>query len=207
MINNKKQSKTTSFGILLIILIAALQINFIFKQSLFNNSGFEYQLNKINDENSPNVSAAIGGTINITSYQLNHTQRYQNETITIEGTLKNNSGLPIKNMIVGVFVNNSFVDGFTNSTNVLGNFLINFRIPYSLTIYDPAEYEIQVNVTEPSEGRILKNNSLFISIVPWGKINLTNLNNTIYKNNNNNTYHKQTIGIEGRLWEAINISN
>ncbi len=197
-----KHSKTFLIGIFLLLIITTSQISLIFNTNIFNENDIEGDNNKIENEKSPKTSAKWG-TINITSFQLNHTKRYQNETIKIEGSLKYLNGTGINDTKVGVFVNDSFVSyDFTNDTNVLGNFQINFRIPYSLTIYDPAEYEIQVNITDEALGLITKNNSFFIRIVPWGEINLTN-----YAINDTTHYHNETIVIEGRLWEYNKFDN
>ena len=197
-----KQSRITSFGIFLLLLLATFQISLIFncfKANSFNGSDFKDQINKMKNENHPKNSA-IWGSINITSYQLNHTQHYQNETITIRGNLTYNDGSPVNSTEVGVFVEDVFVNNpnFTAITNSSGNFEINFRIPFNLINYSPYEYEIQVNITDRNKGKIIKNNSLFIRIVPWANLNLTN-----YAINNNDFYHNETITIEGRLSEYL----
>ncbi len=194
------QSKKLSFGIFLILLLFTFQVSLIHNTNIIKSS-FESKSNQIKIKNTPKDSLAVGGSINITSFKLNHTKRYQNETITIRGNITDNSGNPISGAVVGVFFENQplYAD-FNATTKSNGNYSIDFTIPFGLTNYYPSyEYEIQINVTDNSKGRILKNNSLFIKLIPWGNLTLTNPEIM-----DNPHYHNETIAIKGNLKNSTN---
>ncbi len=108
-------------------------------------------------------SSAFWASINITNYQLNNTRHYHNSTISIEGFLKNETtGIGVQFMEVAVFVNNVLYPQFNSTTDVVGVFQIDFRIPYSFDVYSVSGYKVQVNVTDPSKGKVKKQNFLII---------------------------------------------
>jgi len=113
------------------------------------------------NEVSPKISA-WWGSINITSVELNETRHYHNDTITIKGDLKYNNGTGVEFMEVAIFVDDILYPQFTNITNDIGDFQIDFRIPYSFDVYSISGYKIQVNVTDASRGKVAKNNFLII---------------------------------------------
>jgi len=65
-------------------------------------------------------------------------------------------------MEVAVFVNNVLYPQFINITDAFGGFQIDFRIPYSFDVYSVPGYKVQVNVTDPSKGKVKKENFLII---------------------------------------------
>ena len=120
-------------------------------------------------------SSAVWASINITNYQLNNTRHYHNSTISIEGFLKYNNGTGVQFMEVAVFVNNVLYPLFTNITNDVGVFQIDFRIPYSFDVYSVSGYKLQVNVTDPNKGKVKKQNFLIIFANATSFININDM--------------------------------
>ena len=157
----KNQLKKILIGFLLVLTLFTISFNLINKIINFNDFNLGNTQKIMGNGNNPRVSA-IWASINITNYQLNNTRHYHNDTITIKGDLKYNNGTGVETMEVAIFVNDILYPRFTNFTNDIGDFRIDFRIPYSFDVYSISGYKIQVNVTDTSRGKVLKENFLII---------------------------------------------
>jgi len=78
------------------------------------------------------------------------------------GNLKYNNGTGVQFTEVAIFVDDVISPQFTNITNSIGDFQVNFRIPFTFDVYSISGYKIQVNVTDDSEGNVFKENYLIV---------------------------------------------
>ena len=193
MIKNKKKAVKYKLSLIFCILFSASLFTFY---SIINIQTKESEWNSLLLE--PKTSAGWAW-LNLTNFEINNTFHHHDESISIKGRLYDpippQNGFP--NYTVALFVDGVVYPQFNNVTDGNGDFLINFTIPFSLNISD--SYTIQVNVTSSTPGDVDLLNYLNINIVPFAKLNLTNV-----AIDNKRFYHNSTFPIEGRLYEYLN---
>ncbi|MHA2007718.1 MAG: hypothetical protein ACXABO_08735 [Promethearchaeota archaeon] len=141
--------------------------------------------------------------LNLTNYQINDTDHYHTETIPIKGRIYEyfNDTLPVSDIFVSLFVDGQLIPTFNDTTDINGNFSINYTISQTLSFYQP--HRIKVNISQGIwVGDVELQNFFIINIVPWAKLNLTSedVNNSRY-------YHNSAVLIEGRIFEYMNDLN
>ena len=170
----KTKKENLSIGIFLFISIFTISI------SLINGSVNIVDLNNthesIDNGDTPKVSA-FWASINITNYQLNGTRHYHNDTITLMGNLKYNNGIGVPFTEVAIFVDDLISPQFNNLTNSIGDFQVDFRIPFTFDVHSISGYKIQVNVTDESKGNIFKENYLIIFANATSVFEITRIDN------------------------------
>ncbi|MFW9876359.1 MAG: hypothetical protein ACFFG0_24960 [Candidatus Thorarchaeota archaeon] len=144
--NRKSKMKSISVGIFLILVFFTISFYYIKDYHTLNNGNFEEKHN--NDIIiTPKVSSTIG-VINLTSYWINNATYSHNSTIIIKG--KTFKPLPppppydnLQDINVALVVD-GFLDYRYNSTSdPLGEFQINYRIPFTMDVYSPHKIEVE----------------------------------------------------------------
>ena len=158
-LNIRKKAIKNSIKIFLLLNLSILQFSLIFNLNIYN-SGI-IPKNNIETVITPKVSA-VWAKVNLTNYQINNTRHLHNEKIIIEGNLKYINGTGVKLTEVAIFVDDILYPQFVNITNDTGDFQIDFIIPYNFDVYSVLGYKIQVNVTNTSQGMVLKENFFII---------------------------------------------
>jgi hypothetical protein len=137
--------KRISFGISLILIF------FTFSLFFYNNLNQKYfdDVQRQNNEIgvNPEVSSLIG-VINLTNYWINETRHYHNSTITIEGKIFKPIPPPppydnLSNINVALVIDGSLDTRFNATSNGLGEFQINYRIPFSLDVFSSHKIEVE----------------------------------------------------------------
>ena len=172
----KVKKKNLALGIFLITTIFAISISSINRSVNFGELDLENGHKSIYNKDILKNSA-FWASINITNNQLNGTRHYHNDTITIMGNLKYNNGTGVQLTGVAIFVNNVISPQFTNITNSIGDFQVNFRIPFTFDVHSISGYKIQVNVTDESRGNVFKENYLIIFANATSVFDITSIDN------------------------------
>jgi len=158
-LNIRKKAIKKLIKIFLLLNLSFLQFGLIFNLNIYN-SGF-IPKNIVDKVITPKTSA-VWAKVNLTNYQINNTRHLHNEKIIIEGNLKYINGTGVKLTEVAIFVDDILYPQFVNITNDTGDFQIDFIIPYNFDVYSVLGYKIQVNVTNTSQGMVLKENFFII---------------------------------------------
>lgn len=172
----KVKKKNLELGIFLITTIFAISISSINRSVNFGELNLENGHKSIYNKDILKISA-FWASINITNYQLNETRHYHNDTITIMGNLKYNNGTGVQFTEVAIFVDDVISPQFTNITNSIGDFQVNFRIPFTFDVHSISGYKIQVNVTDESRGNVFKENYLIIFANATSVFDITRIDN------------------------------
>ena len=172
----KVKKKNLALGIFLITTIFAISISSINRSVNFGELDLENGHKSIYNRDILKISA-FWASVNITNYQLNGTRHYHNDTITIIGNLKYNNGTGVQFTEVAIFVDDVISPQFTNITNSIGDFQVNFRIPFTFDVHSISGYKIQVNVTDESRGNVFKENYLIIFANATSVFDITRIDN------------------------------
>ncbi|MFX1345151.1 MAG: hypothetical protein ACFFBC_04965 [Promethearchaeota archaeon] len=170
--NLRIKKKKFAIGIFLITTILVISISLINGRVNLGEFDLDSSHKNIKSRNIPKNSA-FWASINITNYQLNGTRHYHNDTITVMGNLKYNNGTGVPFTEVAIFVDDIISSQPTNITNSIGDFQVNFRIPFNFDVYSISGYKIQVNITDESRGNVFKNNYLIIFANATSIFNIT----------------------------------
>jgi hypothetical protein len=173
--NNRNRMTNQLKKVIIFIFFISLSLSFIGISGNLNYNNLNKNLNSIYSKKNLETSA-VWASINITSYQLNNSRKYHNSTITIEGDLKYNNGTGVEYTEVAIFVDNVIYPLFMNDTDNFGKFQIDFVIPYSFDVYSVSGYNVQVNVTDNSRGKVTKENYLIIFANATSVLDLTYIN-------------------------------
>ncbi|UCD01060.1 MAG: hypothetical protein JSV23_09265, partial [Promethearchaeota archaeon] len=168
----KKKRINIPIGIFLILIVFTVSVSFI----NINVSFVDLNNTSIKNRDTPKISA-FWASINITNYQLNNTRHLHNDTITIKGNLKYNNGTGVKFTDIAIFVDGVINPQFTNTTNSMGDFNVNFRIPFKFDVHSISGYKIQVNVTDDSKGNVYRENYLIIYANATSIFEITRIDN------------------------------
>ena len=172
----KVKKKNLAIGIFLVTTIFTISISSINRSVNFGEIDLENVHKSIYNRDILKISA-FWASINITNYQLNETRHYHNDTITIMGNLKYNNGTGVQFTEVAIFVDDVISPQFTNITNSIGDFQVNFRIPFTFDVHSISGYKIQVNVTDESRGNVFKENYLIIFANATSVFDITRIDN------------------------------
>jgi len=102
---------------------------------------------KVIEENTPKISAIMGDLHLHANLTINTTRHGLGKTIPIRGNVTHLIWGPREGYNVSLIVDDVFIHKFNDTTDVNGEFLINFTIPNSLDVY--SSHKIEVNVTDP----------------------------------------------------------
>ncbi|MFX1461872.1 MAG: hypothetical protein ACFFBF_02370 [Promethearchaeota archaeon] len=157
------RKKRILIGIFLIfissqILIFSLKSPYNINQKIYENKEF------IDNEKIPKTSSLIG-VINITNYMINETRHYHNSTIPIIGKIYKPTP-PYNNLAginVAIVVDGSLNSQFSATSNGLGEFQIDYTIPYDLDVYLSHRVEVEC-IDDLGDDDIISINHLIIYV-------------------------------------------
>jgi len=121
----------------------------------------------IKDESYPKTSSLIG-VINLTNYEINNTRHYHNAIIPIQGKIYEPIPPPppynnLSNINVAIVVDGMIDNSFTATSDSLGEFQIDYQIPYSLDVYTSHKIEV-VTTDDFGDDDILSENFFNINV-------------------------------------------
>ncbi|MFX1329201.1 MAG: hypothetical protein ACFE91_13820 [Promethearchaeota archaeon] len=159
----KGRNRRILIGIFLFFISAQLLVftlNFTYNtnQKRYDNKEF------IGNEKIPKISSLIG-VINITNYMINETRHYHNSTIPIIGKIYKPTP-PYTNLAginVAIVVDGSLDTQFSATSNGLGEFQIDYRIPYELDVYSSHKVEVEC-IDDLGDDDIIPINHLIIYV-------------------------------------------
>lgn len=162
MWKTEKRLKVISVIIYFIIIISAT-----FTGVVIVNRNSNVEQSAIYDDNYPKKSSLIG-VINITNYEINNTRHYHNSIIPIQGKIYEPIPPPPpynnhSNVNVAVVVDGILDNSFTAQSNSIGEFQINYQIPYTLDVYTSHKIEV-VTTDDFGEDDIISNNFININV-------------------------------------------
>lgn len=137
--------KRISLGVFIILIFFTFSFCFIENYNILSQNKFDDIHNK--DIGINLKGSSVIGVINLTNYWINNTRHYRNSTVTIEGKIyKPLPPPPPYDNLSGVNVA-IVVDGFLNSnytatSDIDGEFQINYRIPFTMDVF--SSYKIEV---------------------------------------------------------------
>jgi len=163
-----------------IVFLVGFSLIFIIIPSIFI-SFMNINISHISNDNSnseefynqtPKLSAVIG-FINLTNHEVNNTEYTHNTTIPVKGNIYNiPSGLGASGLDVCINVNGINYYDYYDTTDGNGDFLIPFRIPYSLATN--TNHIIKVNITTDLGGNTyLPENHYVIDVNTTSEISIT----------------------------------
>ncbi|MFW9875145.1 MAG: hypothetical protein ACFFG0_18730 [Candidatus Thorarchaeota archaeon] len=146
ILDRKNKIKRISVGVFLILIFFTISFYFIKNYCTLNQNKVEEKYD--NDYIiTPKVSSTIG-FINLTNYWINDTIYSHNSSITIEGKIFKPLPPPppyvnLPNVNVALVVD-GFLDTRYNATsNGIGEFQINYRIPFTIDVYSSHKIEVE----------------------------------------------------------------
>ncbi len=169
-------ARKISIFIFLILAFSTVFFGFLQESNYINNNSEDYDEPNYTNEITPKISAKW--YLNLTNYVINNTRHYHNDTIPIRGRLHyiNTTGIPGYSILV--IIDDQFeYPKFNDTTNVNGEFHINFTIPYSMNIYQT--HKIQVKIIESTPATIQLKNHFVISTNATSDLDLEIFNKNI----------------------------
>lgn len=147
MIMKKKQNKTNKILILFVLISLIFIISFYSFTLITNNNLKNYE-----KEDSNNIkSSSYLATLNLTNYdEINGNMYAIGDSITIKGLVYKEfpNYTLLSDIDVTLKIDNQLRAGYTNTTNGIGEFVINYVIESSLNVYQ--SHLVQVQVTDPA---------------------------------------------------------
>ncbi len=157
-------------------------INSLYQREIISS---DENIHHDDDESVLPKTSSISGRLNITNYQINGSRFYHNDVILVEGKLFKPIPPPppyinMSNYNVSIVLDGIQMSQFNDTTDVYGNFRINFSVPYNWNIY--SVHIVQVKVTDDIGVDIIEQLNhlvLYSNATSYFDIDFYNLNSPI----------------------------